>query len=477
MKIHNIRRSFATNSSSSHSVVVLDHIEDPDGIIVDDYEFGWENFSCSTPEQKMQYFVAQLYSNFEHTMTEDQLRELVTYTTGIVLHESMRPYVDHQSVWGLSRLRCKPEVLRDFLRDMAKYFCDPHVLFLGGNDNDDSGWSIQGDEPVWLDRMINGYGVGEIRVRRENGVYVMMATNTGDKIRFNFNIDETPSEYTKAITPELVDLKITNYCEADCSFCYQSSSRKGKHVPIEELKSIIDLLYDADVFEVAIGGGEPTTHPNFIELLHYIRDKGIIPNFTTYTTEWLENPALLRAVKDFCGGIGVSVHKLSDLEKVRLIRKELDNNDRHTTVIAQHVVGLLPVNETANLINTCWNEDIHLLLLGYKDIGFGKKYQPFDNSTLPTYMKLMLGKPHYKMHNAIRATRLISIDTAFVNRFQQMLNDLKIDKRTYTSQEGKFSCYIDATLKKMGISSYVDVSSMQNMPKNLEEFKDIFATY
>jgi hypothetical protein len=56
LKIHNVRRGFATNSSSSHSIVVLpakhpvpDEVSDGDG------GYGWEDFVLTSPEEKARY--------------------------------------------------------------------------------------------------------------------------------------------------------------------------------------------------------------------------------------------------------------------------------------------------------------------------------------------------------------------------------------------------------------------------------------
>jgi MoaA/NifB/PqqE/SkfB family radical SAM enzyme len=59
-------------------------------------------------------------------------------------------------------------------------------------------------------------------------------------------------------------------------------------------------------WQLAIGGGEPTIHLEFIELLKTSYDMGITPNFTTngmYITD-----ELLEATEKYCGGVAISCH-------------------------------------------------------------------------------------------------------------------------------------------------------------------------
>jgi len=72
-------------------------------------------------------------------------------------------------------------------------------------------------------------------------------------------------------TQSSVDIKITDYCPFGCPFCYQGSTVKGIHADFEELKKAIDFFVDkVGVFEVILGGGEPTLYPHIEDLLLYL---------------------------------------------------------------------------------------------------------------------------------------------------------------------------------------------------------------
>lgn len=73
-----------------------------------------------------------------------------------------------------------------------------------------------------------------------------------------------------------LDVKITNFCNFECPFCYQGSNLKGKHANFEFLKSSLDFFVDeVEVFEVIIGGGEPTTYPKLTHIVSHLLSKGV----------------------------------------------------------------------------------------------------------------------------------------------------------------------------------------------------------
>jgi organic radical activating enzyme len=114
--------------------------------------------------------------------------------------------------------------------------------------------------------------------------------------------------------PEFYDIKITDFCEGMCKYCYQSSSKKGKHVKnlVKKFNNFFgNMTPNQRPFQVAIGGGEPTSHPEFIELLEASTKLGIMPNYTT-NGSWIDRKGsndILTATKQFCGGVAVTTHR------------------------------------------------------------------------------------------------------------------------------------------------------------------------
>lgn len=141
---------------------------------------------------------------------------------------------------------------------------------------------------------------------------------------------------TKPITelkwPEFYDVAINDVCHGKCPYCYTSATNKGKN--FDDIVQKINTFFGHEdknkrPFQVALGGaGEPTLHPQFIEVLEAFYNLGIVPNYTTNGMTLTD--ASIEATKRFCGGVAVTLHP--HLEKFwrkaleRLIAEDIETN-------------------------------------------------------------------------------------------------------------------------------------------------------
>lgn len=107
--------------------------------------------------------------------------------------------------------------------------------------------------------------------------------------------------------PELMDIAITNWCDRGCTFCYRKSTTSGRHISLKDYEEIIRQAREMEVFQVALGGGNPNQHPDFAEILRLTReDYGIVPNYTTNGRGL--SSGVLEATAEFCGAVAVSAY-------------------------------------------------------------------------------------------------------------------------------------------------------------------------
>lgn len=114
--------------------------------------------------------------------------------------------------------------------------------------------------------------------------------------------------------PEFYDVKITPYCKGRCRYCYMDSKSNLEHTEniIDKLNSIFGSMSSNErPFTIAIGGGEPTSHPDFIEFIKSVNELNIVPNYTTNGMFIKENYKhdILNATETYCGGVAVSCHE------------------------------------------------------------------------------------------------------------------------------------------------------------------------
>jgi len=288
----------------------------------------------------------------------------------------------------------------------------------------------------------------------------------------------------KAVTPELVDLKITNFCTRGCRYCYQDSTKEGKHAEPQNVEKIIDALALLKVFEIAVGGGEPTTHPDFVRFLKRARRLDIVPNFSTRELGWTREPDVAVEIAKEIGGFAYSVEIDND---VRALSRAITIMDyacklkvgydffRVPAVSAQFILGTGCLNKSMfkQLLLTACVLQLPVTLLGFKP--YGRAAQQIRH---PVSFWVDAVQELQKEGNC----PTIGIDTCIAACYQEQLKSMRIDPRCYQTEEGKVSCYIDAVEGYVSRSSY-DPNSIDpldltlDVPNLAQQIKTIFARY
>ncbi len=77
-------------------------------------------------------------------------------------------------------------------------------------------------------------------------------------------------------------IAITGYCNFRCLHCYSNSSPEiNIFLSFPEIVGIIKDIKKLGVLTLYVGGGEPFAHPNFINIIKYIRSLNILPSIST----------------------------------------------------------------------------------------------------------------------------------------------------------------------------------------------------
>jgi MoaA/NifB/PqqE/SkfB family radical SAM enzyme len=95
---------------------------------------------------------------------------------------------------------------------------------------------------------------------------------------------DTRDQGLPIFSPISINLDLTSACNFSCPFCVDSKLiNAGKTLTLEEVKKTIHTLHSHGLLSVIlIGGGEPTLHKDFGEIVRYIKSKrlqiGIVTN-------------------------------------------------------------------------------------------------------------------------------------------------------------------------------------------------------
>jgi hypothetical protein len=164
--------------------------------------------------------------------------------------------------------------------------------------------------------------------------------------------------------PESIDVKITDYCDNGCKYCHEMSTTGGFHGDLNKLLKTIESL-PAGV-ELAIGGGNPLSHPDLISFLTELKKRGIISNITVNQAHLYGfNTLLTSLIKDgLIHGLGISITG-HNFDRVKPILEITDN-------VVFHVIA--GVNKMSVLDELMKLDKCKVLILGYKTFGFGVGY-------------------------------------------------------------------------------------------------------
>ena len=277
-----------------------------------------------------------------------------------------------------------------------------------------------------------------------NGNYTVEIYDDGTKIR------ETEEETFEASFPENIDIKITNKCLNNCNFCYESSSPEGKHgnLNVDFIKSLHPYT------ELAIGGGNPLSHPDLHEFLKVLKENKIIANITIRQNDFLNNLELLKYYTDnkLLYGIGVSLIEPTD-EFIKEIQ-QFPNAVIHT------IAGLLTKEQLIKL----FNKKLKILILGYKTRGKGENYKH-------EFEKDIFLNIEFLKQNILKLTplfKVVSFDNLAIEQLelQKQINP-KVWEEFYMGDDGKHTMYVDLVKQTFSKNSLTEETF--DLMSNIEE--------
>lgn len=457
--IRNFRNGWATNSSSTHSVIYKnkDEMLNDLNVMELNYYDRATNTIAASKEAKIKYVAFNMWwhDGLMRTLcaiypTMQQYVELMQeqekkLESGEIEYEDRKYGMYVRGNLSFGEIDNFESAL-DFIR---KIIDNDNIAIVGGSDELDFVYDTLEDH-IELECPAHDSKVVK------NGNYWVNYDSFGKRLRFS--IDDKP---LKPDYPELIDLHITNKCQHNCSFCYQNSTDDSQHADIKFIKELFWNVHDfypsEAKIEFAIGGGNILLYPHLMELFEFLTGRGHIIN-TTLNAKDLptlsKNKEMFDLFNKNVKGVGISV---STMEDVFLAQKFAEEHLGFTKDLINYVepdadkefkpycvVHLIPeylgLKKSVDYINRL-REYYSFLFLGYKRLGRGitMKTQSFTE----TELKILCNR-----------SRCLSIDTCFANTYKDFLVKNFATENTITYYEGEFSMYVDAVNKKAYKSSY-----------------------
>lgn len=280
-----------------------------------------------------------------------------------------------------------------------------------------------------------------------NGNYRTLIMDDGTKIR-RTNDDEFVPDFA-----ENMDIKITNCCDRNCLMCHEGSIPDGKHGDIMNEK-FIDTLHPYQ--EVAIGGGDITTHPDLIPFLQKLKERKVIANITVNQSHFEQKQDLIKRLvnEKLIYGLGVSL--VNPTEKFISMIKQYPN-------VVLHVInGILKPSD----IEALQNNNLKMLILGYKQLRRGTDWYTEDHENI--VVKQMWLKEN--ICNIYDKFKVVSFDNLAIEQLnmRRFFTDKEWEE-FYMGDDGNFTYYIDMVERKFAKSSTAPMDKRYDLIDSTDE--------
>jgi hypothetical protein len=470
----NARFGFATNSSSSHSIIVAQGIEDSLMSIDGAMSYGWGNFTLASQAEKAKYIATTMVNHYRNVfkMGRDETLALVRRffdenLANVEDDDIWDSYIDHQSNPYYPTPRNSEAGMAPLWKLLKKHIVEAEdVVILGGNDNGD-GHPLNGQGPIidFYDKAatLDSYGGSGryFHCDSESGHFTVFSPSCGTRLRFTAP-DAAPPE--TSAHPELIDVKITDYCGMNCDYCYMDSTEKGQHARTDILRNLSYSLRNLGTFEVAIGGGEPTEHPDFVEIIRNFHRNGVIPSFSTQSWTWLEKPEIYEAVAQYCGAVALSTQKPEHI--VPWLKQ---CHERGINAHFHYVLGLNPLENLERFFNVLKGDALkdagierseigygakHIVLLAHKKVGRAEDSSPHPYAGWGQTVKEYAGWNWNVAIDSFLVTDVEKEFNALVGKGGR-ISGYGVNRKLYENSDGRFSMYYDAVEQRAAAHSFL----------------------
>lgn len=286
------------------------------------------------------------------------------------------------------------------------------------------------------------------RYRNGNAITTINLVS-GTKIR------ETEDDDFNLEFPESIDLNIGNRCDGGCQFCYINASPNGVDADLMSAK-FINTLHPFT--EVAINGNS-IDHPQLIPFLEKLKSKRLLSNITVNQVHFEQKENIIADLVDrgLVKGIGISLRNATP-EFVQRVKK-------YPNAVIHTINGIL----TPDDLEVMRDNDLKLLILGYKDLGRGISYKESHDLIVKFRQRYL-----YDVLDTLpNCFKVVSFDNLAIEQLkpQRFLSKEKWDE-IYMGDEGTASMYVDLVTGKFGVSSLCKEDVMHPLLDNID---DMFA--
>jgi len=233
------------------------------------------------------------------------------------------------------------------------------------------------------------------------------------------------------VGPEILDIEISvNGCPPVgkdgkcCRFCYKNNTNlPPENMTLDTFKSIIDK-FPKVLTQVAFGITGVQTNPDFIPMMKYCREIGIIPNFTLSGAD-LTNE-LADEISTVCGALAVSAYSTDKNVCYDTVKKFTDRGMRQVNIhimVSQETLPFVYEVLTDRLTDPRLKDMHAIVFLGVKPKGRAKGH--FHSLTKDQYGELV--------KKALDSGVNFGFDSCSAQKYFNAINQMNLDPNVLSS--------------------------------------------
>lgn len=263
--------------------------------------------------------------------------------------------------------------------------------------------------------------------------------------------------------PLFTQLVVIRKCNLSCTYCNEFD-KTSEPVPLDVLKARAKKLKDLGSFSICLTGGEPTMHPDLMELIHYCRYELKFLKTVMITNGYYLTPELIgkmnkAGLQDMQISIdGVKPNDVT-VKVLDALRKRLGYLRDHAkfNVVVSGVVGACPAEESFEVIQFAKEHGFRPRVLLIHDHDGQIKLTP-EQMEVYKKIKKMIPRNIYEMSDY--RDRMIHTGSA-----------------PYKCRAGSRYLYVDEFGKVNWCSQTRDIFSKDLMEYTEEDLKEQFYSY
>ena len=210
--------------------------------------------------------------------------------------------------------------------------------------------------------------------------------------------------------------------------------------------------------EIAIGGGDATSHPDLIPFLQKLKEKKVIANMTVNQIHFEKKQELIKQLVDekLIYGLGVSL--------VNPTKHFIELIKQYQNAVIHVINGVLKPSD----IKALENNNLKMLILGYKHLRRGNEYFEEEQNDIETKQQWL----YENLEDIIQKFKVVSFDNLAIEQLnvKRLLTQEEWNE-FYMGDDGKVTYYVDMVERKFAQSSTAPFNKRYDL---LDSVDDMF---